>query len=162
VLPRSLARARNEHERLNYPTLGSSPHQVEPRQARRTEVAVHPDGHFCLYACYQSASSFPEQIHVAPRSVGIATSSAILIVAAYSFFARLAQDYVETLMNDNLCHLSTSRVSAVIVIFMMHYAPFLDRLWIHAQELAQHARDTLFKTGIFIVVLTLMKWVDSH
>jgi hypothetical protein len=64
-------------------------------------VAVHPDGHFCLYACYQSASSFPEQILVAPRSVGIATSSAILIVAAYSFFARLAQDYVETLMNDN-------------------------------------------------------------
>lgn len=97
-----------------------------------------------------------------PEKCWHATSSAILIVAAYSFFARLAQDYVETLMNDNLCHLSTSRVSAVIVIFMMHYAPFLDRLWIHAQELAQHARDTLFKTGIFIVVLTLMKWVDSH
>ena len=44
-----------------------------------------------------------------PEKCWHATSSAILIVAAYSFFARLAQDYVETLMNDNLCHLSTSR-----------------------------------------------------
>ena len=100
------------YERLNYPTLGSSPHQVEPRQARRTEVAVHPDGHFCLYACYQRASSFPEQILVAPRSVGIATSSAILIVAAYSFFTRLAQDYVETLTTTTFVTSALLAVSA--------------------------------------------------
>jgi hypothetical protein len=57
-------------------------------------------------------------------SVGNFFSSAILIVAAYSFFARLAQDYVETLTTTTFVTSALLAVSAVIVVFMMHSTPY--------------------------------------
>ena len=93
-------------------------------------------------------------------SIGNFFSSAILIVAAYSFFARLAQDYVETLTTTTFVTSALLAVSAVIVISMMHYAPYS---WTDYGFTLKNWRsalaDTLLKTGIFIVVLTIMKWV---
>jgi hypothetical protein len=54
--------------------------------------------------------------------VGNFFSSAILIVAAYSFFARLAQDYVETLTTTTFVTSALLAVSALIVVSMMHSA----------------------------------------
>ena len=93
-------------------------------------------------------------------SVGNFFSSAILIVAAYSFFARLAQDYVETLTTTTFVTSALLAISAVIVVSMMHYAPYS---WTDYGFTLKNWRsalaDTLLKTGIFIVGLTIIKWV---
>ena len=57
-------------------------------------------------------------------SIGNFFASAILIVATYSFFARLAQDYVETLTTTTFVTSALLAISAVIVVCMMHYAPY--------------------------------------
>ena len=81
-------------------------------------------------------------------SIGNFFSSAILIVAAYSFFARLAQDYVETLTTTTFVTSALLAVSAVIVISMMHYAPYS---WTDYGFTLKNWRsalaDTLLKTG---------------
>lgn len=93
-------------------------------------------------------------------SIGNFFSSAILIVATYSFFARLAQDYIETLTTTTFVTLALLAISAVIVVSMMHYAPYS---WTDYGFTLKNWRsalaDTLLKTGIFIVGLTIIKWV---
>jgi hypothetical protein len=93
-------------------------------------------------------------------SVGNFFSSAILIVAAYSFFARLAQDYVETLTTTTFVTSALLAVSALIVVSMMHSAPYS---WADYGFTLKNWRsalaDTLLKTGIFIVAVTIVKWV---
>ena len=80
-------------------------------------------------------------------------------MAAYSFFARLAQDYVKTLTTTTFVTSTLLAISAVIVVSMMHYAPyswtdygFTLKNWRNA------ITDTPLKTGIFIVALTIIKW----
>ena len=93
-------------------------------------------------------------------SIGNFFSSAILIVATYSFFARLAQDYIETLTTTTFVTSALLAISAVIVVSMMHYAPYS---WTDYGFTLKNWRsalaDTLLKTGIFIVGLTIIKWV---
>jgi hypothetical protein len=93
-------------------------------------------------------------------SVGNFFSSAILIVAAYSFFARLAVDYVKSLNTTTFVTSCLLAVCAVMVIFMMRSTPyswtdygFTLRNWRHALA------DTLLKTATFIALLTLLKWI---
>jgi hypothetical protein len=92
-------------------------------------------------------------------SVGNFFSSAILIVAAYSFFARLAIDYVKSLRTTTFVTSALLAVSAVIVVFMMRAAPYS---WTDYGFTLKNWRsalaDTLLKTLIFIVILTALKW----
>ncbi len=93
-------------------------------------------------------------------SVGNFFSSAILIVAAYSFFVRLTLDYVKSLRTTTFVTSALLAVCAVMVIFMMRSTPyswtdygFTLRNWRSALA------DTLLKTAIFIALLTLLKWI---
>ena len=82
-----------------------------------------------------------------------------IIVVAYSFFARLAQDYVETVTTAIFVTLTLLAISAVIVVFMMHSTPCS---WTDYGFTLKNRRsafvDTLLKTGSFIVGLTILKW----
>jgi hypothetical protein len=93
-------------------------------------------------------------------SVGNFFSSAILIVAAYSFFVRLTLDYVKSLRTTTFVTSALLAVCAVMVTFMMRSTPyswtdygFTLRNWRRALA------DTLLKTAIFIALLTLLKWI---
>ncbi len=93
-------------------------------------------------------------------SVGNFFSSAILIVAGYSFFARLALDYVKSLKTTTFVTSALLAVSAVIVVFMMRSTPYS---WTDYGFTLKNWRsslaDTLVKTAIFIALLTVMKWI---
>jgi CRP-like cAMP-binding protein len=93
-------------------------------------------------------------------SVGNFFSSAILIVAAYSFFTRLALDYVKSLTTTTFVTSALLAISAVIVVFMMHSTPYS---WTDYGFTLKNWRsalaDTLVKTSIFIVALTILKWL---
>jgi CRP-like cAMP-binding protein len=93
-------------------------------------------------------------------SVGNFFSSAILIVAAYSFFARLALDYVKSLKTTTFVTSALLAVSAVIVVFMMRSTPYS---WTDYGFTLKNWRsslaDTLLKTAIFIAALTVLKWI---
>jgi CRP-like cAMP-binding protein len=83
-------------------------------------------------------------------SVGNFFSSGILIVAAHSFFARLALDYVKSLKTTTFVTSALLAVSAVIVVFMMRSTPYS---WTdYPQELAEFpcghvAQDRDFHCG---------------
>jgi CRP-like cAMP-binding protein len=93
-------------------------------------------------------------------SVGNFFSSAILIVAAYSFFVRLALDYVKSLRTTTFVTSALLAVSAVIVVFMMKSTPYS---WTDYGFTLKNWRsslaDTLLKTSIFIAALTVLKWI---
>jgi hypothetical protein len=86
-------------------------------------------------------------------SVGNFFSSAILIVAAYSFFARVALDYVKSLKTTTFVTSALLAVSAVIVVFMMRSTPyFWTDYRIYPEELAEFpcghiAQDRDFHCG---------------
>ena len=62
--------------------------------------------------------------------------------------------------DDDFCHFRPARGLAVIVVCMMHSTPYS---WTDYGFTLKNWRDsladTLLKTGIFIVVLTLIKWI---
>ena len=81
-------------------------------------------------------------------------------MAAYAFFARLAQAYVETLTATTFVTSARLAISAVIVVSMMHYAPYSwTDYGVTLKNWRSALADTLLKTGIFIVGLTILKWV---
>ena len=91
-------------------------------------------------------------------SVGNFFSSAILIVAAYSFFARLPQDHVETLtpLPLSLRHFSPFRPDRVSMIHSAPY-PWTD-YGFTLKNWRSALADTCLRTGSFIVAVTIMKW----
>lgn len=96
-------------------------------------------------------------------SVGNFFSSAILIVAAYSFFARLALDYVKSLTTTTFVTSALLAISAVIVIFMMRATPYTWADYGFTLKNWQSClADTLFKTAIFIVLMTGLKAILIH
>jgi CRP-like cAMP-binding protein len=91
-------------------------------------------------------------------SVGNFFSSAILIVAAYSFFARLALDYVKSLTTTTFVTSALLAISAVIVIFMMRATPYTWADYGFTLKNWQSClADSLFKTTIFILIITGLK-----
>jgi hypothetical protein len=74
------------------------------------------------------------------------------------FFARLAQDYVETLTTTTFVTSALLAISALIVVSIVHHAPYS---WTDYGFTLKNWRsalaDTLLKTGIFMLVLTISK-----
>ena len=86
-------------------------------------MAVHPDGHFLFCTRVTRVRRAFQSKSLSPREVlALLPPQRSLIVAAYSFFAQLAQDYIETLTTTTFVTSALLAISAVIVIFMIHYA----------------------------------------